>query len=43
MIAGPTMAVYSSLKTRKEVPHVDTMSLVRTLVWVASLDLMCYR
>jgi hypothetical protein len=32
MTAGRTTAVYSSLKTPREVPYVEAVSLVRTLV-----------
>ncbi len=42
-IARRMTAVYSSLKTLKEVPNVEALSLVRMLVWVASLDLMYCR
>jgi hypothetical protein len=42
-MAGRITAVYSSLDTRREAPHVEAVSLERTLVWVASLDLMCCR
>ncbi len=43
VIAGRTTAVYRSLDTRREVPHAEAVGLVRTLVWVASLDLMWCR
>jgi hypothetical protein len=42
-MAGQTTAVCSSLVTRSEAPHVEAVSLLRTLVCVASFDLMCCR
>ncbi len=43
VVAGRTTAVQSSPKTRREAPHVEAVSLERTLVWMVSLDLMCSR
>jgi MFS superfamily sulfate permease-like transporter len=41
VMAGHTMAVWSSLKTRRKAPQVEAVSLLRMLVGVVSLDLMC--
>ncbi len=40
VMAKRMTAVLSSLKTWRELPHVQAVSLVRSLVWVASFDLM---
>jgi hypothetical protein len=41
VMARPKTMVQSSLETRREAPHVEGVPLVRTLVWVASFDLIC--
>ncbi len=43
VVARRTTEVYSSLKTSREVPDVEAMSRMRTMLWVASFDLMCCR
>jgi hypothetical protein len=43
VIAWHITAVKSSLKTCREAPYVQAVSLNWTLVWVASLDLICCR